>query len=119
MKLSWMNLSEQDRDLFRAVIAFLNGRLEERAAVDWALRLKPNETIRRLALLDLFLRYRYLLLGNDHLLLGRVHCAVGHLHRRLSDVIGGPRAVHHGDYLLGIALFRLHDLQCLDSGIER
>jgi hypothetical protein len=31
----------------------LNGRLQERATIDWALRLKPNEIIKRLALLDL------------------------------------------------------------------
>jgi hypothetical protein len=34
-------------------MAFLNGRLEERATVHWALHLKPNDTIKRLAVLDL------------------------------------------------------------------
>ena len=53
MRPRWVNLNEQDRAAFRATIAFLNGRLEERATVDWALRLKPNDTIKRLALLDL------------------------------------------------------------------
>ena len=53
MRPRWVNLNEQDRASFRATIAFLNGRLEERATVDWALRLKPNDTIKRLALLDL------------------------------------------------------------------
>ena len=31
----------------------MNGRIEERATIDWALRLKPNDPIKRLALLDL------------------------------------------------------------------
>lgn len=53
MRVHWANLNELDRAAFRATIAFLNGRLEERATVDWALRLKPNDTIKRLALLDL------------------------------------------------------------------
>ena len=53
MRVRWANLNELDRAAFRATIAFLNGRLEERATVDWALRLKPNDTIKRLALLDL------------------------------------------------------------------
>jgi len=49
----WVNLNIEDRAAFRATIAFLNGRLEERATIEWALGLKPNETIKRLALLDL------------------------------------------------------------------
>lgn len=53
MRVRWANLNEFDRAAFRAMSAFLNGRLEERATVDWALRLKPNDTIKRLALLDL------------------------------------------------------------------
>jgi hypothetical protein len=48
-----VNLSEPDRTAYRATIAFLKGRLEERATVDWALRLKPGDIIKRLALLDL------------------------------------------------------------------
>ena len=53
MRPSWANLNELDRAAFRATITFLKGRLEERATVDWALRLKPNDTIKRLALLEL------------------------------------------------------------------
>jgi hypothetical protein len=53
MRPHWVNLNEQDRASFRVTIAFLKGRLEERATVDWALRLKPNDTIKRLAVLDL------------------------------------------------------------------
>jgi len=48
-----VNLNEHDWTSFRTAIAFLSGRLEERATIDWALRLKPNDTIRRLALFDL------------------------------------------------------------------
>lgn len=53
MKSNWANLNELDRAAFRAIIMFLKGRLEERATVDWALQLKPNDTIKRLALLEL------------------------------------------------------------------
>lgn len=35
------NLSEQDRTAYRAVSAFLNGRLDQRATIEWALNLKP------------------------------------------------------------------------------
>lgn len=53
MKPSWLTLNERERTPFFAATKFLNGRLEERATVDWALRLKPDETVKRLALLDL------------------------------------------------------------------
>ncbi len=52
----WTHLNEQDWAAFGAAIAFLDGRLEERATVDWALQLKPNETSKRLALLKLINR---------------------------------------------------------------
>lgn len=52
MRPRWVNLSEPDRAALRASIAFLNGRLQERATVDWALRLEPNDTIMRWAVLD-------------------------------------------------------------------
>lgn len=53
MRPLWANLNELDRAAFRAIMAFLNGRLEERATINWALNLKPNDTIKRLAMLDL------------------------------------------------------------------
>lgn len=53
MRPRWANLNEQDRAAFRVIFAFLNGRLEDRATIDWALRLKSNNTIEHLALLDL------------------------------------------------------------------
>lgn len=53
MRPLWVNLNESDRAAFRAAMAFLNGRFEERATVNWALRLQPNDTINRLAVLDL------------------------------------------------------------------
>jgi hypothetical protein len=49
----WTSLNEYDRAAFRAAIAFLKGRLEERATIDWALRLRPNDISKRLALLEL------------------------------------------------------------------
>lgn len=54
MKPRWLNLREQDRALYRVITAFLDGRLEDRETIDWALRLNPNDSISRLALLDLF-----------------------------------------------------------------
>lgn len=53
MRPRWVHLNESDRAAFRAIMAFLNGRLEERATVDWALRLQPHDTLKRWALLDL------------------------------------------------------------------
>ena len=53
MGLHWANLKEQDQSVFRATTAFLDGRLEERATVDWALRLKPSDTVKRMTLLNL------------------------------------------------------------------
>lgn len=53
MRPRWTNLNELDRAAYRATITFLVDRLEARATVDWALRLKPNDTIKRLALLEL------------------------------------------------------------------
>ena len=45
----WTNLNDKDRAAFLAIASFLTGRLEERATIDWALRLKANETLKRLA----------------------------------------------------------------------
>lgn len=53
MRQQWLTLNELDRAAFHAAIAFLRSRLEERATVDWALRLRPNDTIKRLALLEI------------------------------------------------------------------
>jgi hypothetical protein len=53
MRLRWANLNDQDRAAYRVTMVFLKGRLEERATIDWALRLKPSDTIKRLGLLDL------------------------------------------------------------------
>lgn len=53
MKPLWLNLNEVDRAAFHTAIAFLDGRLEERATFDWALSLNTNETVKRLALLEL------------------------------------------------------------------
>ncbi len=49
----WVNLNEREEAAYHATIAFLSGRLEERATIEWALQLKPIETIKRLALLHL------------------------------------------------------------------
>jgi len=52
MRSRWANRNEQDQAAFRATIAFLNGRLAERATVDWALGLGPYDDIKRIAVLD-------------------------------------------------------------------
>jgi hypothetical protein len=53
MRAKFINLNEQDRAAFRAVHAFLTGRLEERGAVDWALQLNTNDIVKRLAILEI------------------------------------------------------------------
>jgi hypothetical protein len=52
MRPRWATLSEPDRAAFRATTAFLNGRLEERRTIDWALQLKSDNNVVRSALLD-------------------------------------------------------------------
>jgi hypothetical protein len=49
----WAYLDPQDRDAFRATIAFLHKRLAEQGTIDWALRLKPGQRVERIALEDL------------------------------------------------------------------
>ena len=46
-----MALSEAERAAFSATAAFLEGRLESRETIDWALGLTPRENVQRLALL--------------------------------------------------------------------
>lgn len=53
MRQRWINPNELDRATYDATLAFLDGRLEEGATVDWALRLKPKDWIIRMVLLDL------------------------------------------------------------------
>ena len=45
-------LNEKDQALYRAIIAFLSSRLEEYATIEWALRLKPHDNVKRWALLS-------------------------------------------------------------------
>ncbi|WP_409269171.1 hypothetical protein [Massilia sp. BHUDP2] len=52
MKLYWPSLNDKDSDAVRTLIAFLHGRLSERHILDWALRIKPHETIKRTAVLQ-------------------------------------------------------------------
>lgn len=53
MTRPWAYLDPQDRDTFRATIAFLHKRLAEQGTIDWALRLKPSQRIERIAIDDL------------------------------------------------------------------
>lgn len=49
----WAYLDPQERDTLRAVIAFLNNRLEEQGTIEWALRLKPGQRVERIAIEEL------------------------------------------------------------------
>lgn len=49
----WAYLDPQDREIFRATIAFLNKRLAEQGTIDWALKLKPGQRIERIAIEEL------------------------------------------------------------------
>lgn len=53
MRSRWIGLTESDRGVFRSAIAFLDGRLQERRTIDWALALKPEENVLKTALLEL------------------------------------------------------------------
>lgn len=53
MRQGWLNLDDRQRTIYGAVKAFLNGRLEERETVEWALGLENHDTTKRLALIDL------------------------------------------------------------------
>lgn len=48
----WLLLNDKDRDAVRTLMAFLHGRLAERATIEWALRTKPNEVVKRIAVLQ-------------------------------------------------------------------
>ncbi len=48
---SQISLSDADRAAFSVSAAFIEGRLESRATVQWALRLPSHDTVQRLALL--------------------------------------------------------------------
>jgi hypothetical protein len=52
MRSHWFLLNDRDRDAVRALMAFLHGRLSERRIVDWALRTKPHEIVKRSAILQ-------------------------------------------------------------------
>lgn len=53
MRRRWSDLSEEDQTALKAMIAFLEGRLEDRKTVDWSLHLKPNDFVQRMAMLHL------------------------------------------------------------------
>ncbi|MFT3937813.1 hypothetical protein [Rhodopseudomonas sp.] len=46
----WGYLAPQDRETFRAVVAFLNKRLAEQGTIDWALKLEAAQRIERIAI---------------------------------------------------------------------
>ncbi len=52
MKSYWPLLNDRDRDAVRTLMAFLHGRLSEPRIVDWALRTKSHEIVKRSAVLQ-------------------------------------------------------------------
>lgn len=52
MKPYWPLLNDKESDAVRTLMAFLHGRLSEQRIIDWALRIKPHETIKRTAVLQ-------------------------------------------------------------------
>lgn len=52
MKSNWHLFNDRDRDAVRTLTAFLHGRLSERPIVEWALRSKPHEIVKRAAVLQ-------------------------------------------------------------------
>lgn len=52
MKPNWLLFSDRDRDAVRTLMAFLHERLSERRIVDWALKTKPHEFVKRSAVLQ-------------------------------------------------------------------
>ena len=53
MNRPWVHLGQQERDIFRTAIAFLEKRLAEEETVDWALRLESAQRIERMAVSEL------------------------------------------------------------------
>lgn len=49
----WAELSLTEREAFRIAVSFLDGRLEERECIEWALRLKPHQVAERHAVAEL------------------------------------------------------------------
>lgn len=56
MRYQAVYLSEADRALFALTTTFLKGRLEQIETIDWALKLGPKDTVRKLALIELINR---------------------------------------------------------------
>jgi hypothetical protein len=53
MRPRWGNLGSSDLVAYRATTVFLNGRLDQRETIDWALRLMASDVVKRAAILDL------------------------------------------------------------------
>lgn len=52
MRPRWIELSDHERHTYRAAVAFLAGRLEQRESIEWALGLHPGRRAERIAVLD-------------------------------------------------------------------
>lgn len=53
MRLLQLSLNAKDQAMVRSTVAFLEGRLEEKETVEWALGLGPSDIVKRWAILDL------------------------------------------------------------------
>jgi len=52
MRPRWIELSDHERHTYRAAVAFLAGRLEQRESIEWALGLHSGRRAERIAVLD-------------------------------------------------------------------
>ena len=53
MRLLQLSLNERDQTTVRSTVAFLEGRLEKKETVEWALGLGPGDVVKRWAILHL------------------------------------------------------------------
>ena len=49
MRLTQLSLNTKDQATMRSTVAFLEGRLEEKEAIEWALGLGPGDIVKRWA----------------------------------------------------------------------
>ena len=53
MRPRWMSLAEHEQSAFRAIVTYLENRLEDRETINWALSLEDDDIVKRYALLEI------------------------------------------------------------------
>lgn len=53
MRPRWLSLSEHEQNAFRAIVAYLENRLEDRETINWALSLKDDDIVKKYAVLEI------------------------------------------------------------------